>query len=60
MGRKSGKNNALLEPLDMLILKILSRENLHGYAIVQAIHRSSGDEILTVANYKSALNSGAF
>jgi len=30
----------------MLILKILSRENLYGYAIVQAIHRSSGDEIL--------------
>ena len=30
----------------MLILKILSRENLHGYAIVRAIHRSSGDEIL--------------
>ena len=46
MGRKSGKNSALLEPLDMLILKILSRQNLHGYAIVQAIHRSSGDEIL--------------
>jgi transcriptional regulator len=46
MGRKSGKNNALPEPLDMLILKILSRQNLHGYAIVQAIHRSSGDGIL--------------
>ena len=30
----------------MLILKILSHENLHRYGIVQAIHRSSGDEIL--------------
>ena len=46
MGRRSDKNNALPEPLDMLILKILSHENLHRYGIVQAIHRSSGDEIL--------------
>ena len=46
MGRRSDRNNALPEPLDMLIMKILSRENLHGYGIVQAIHRNSGDEIL--------------
>lgn len=46
MGRKSDKSNVLPEPLDMLILKTLSRDNLHGYAIVQAIHRNSGDGIL--------------
>ncbi len=30
----------------MLILKILSRGSLHGYAIVRAIHQTSGNEIL--------------
>lgn len=30
----------------MLILKTLSRGKLHGYAIVQSIQQSSGDELL--------------
>lgn len=30
----------------MLILKMLSRGKLHGYAIAQSIHESSGSEIL--------------
>lgn len=30
----------------MLILKTLTRRKLHGYAIVQAIEQTSGDEIL--------------
>ena len=30
----------------MLILKTLSRGKLHGYAIVQAIQTTSGDELL--------------
>ena len=30
----------------MLILKTLTRSNLHGYAIVQMIQDTSGDEIL--------------
>ncbi len=30
----------------MLILKTLTRANLHGYGIVQAIQRTSDDEIL--------------
>lgn len=30
----------------MLILKTLTRGKLHGYAIVQAIEQTSGDEIL--------------
>lgn len=30
----------------MLILKTLTRGNLHGYGIVQAIQQSSGDELL--------------
>ncbi|MGH9721908.1 MAG: PadR family transcriptional regulator, partial [Bryobacteraceae bacterium] len=31
---------------DMLILKTLSRGNMHGYAIAQIIQQTSGDEIL--------------
>ncbi len=46
MGRKGQKNDSLPGPLDMLILKTLSRGNLHGYAIVQFIQQTSGDEIL--------------
>jgi len=46
MGRKGQKNDSLPGPLDMLILKTLTRGNLHGYAIVQNIQRTSGDEIL--------------
>jgi PadR family transcriptional regulator PadR len=46
MGRKSQKNESLPGSLDMLILKTLTRSNLHGYAIVQMIQLTSGDEIL--------------
>jgi transcriptional regulator len=46
MGRKAQKNDSLPGSLDMLILKVLSRGDRHGYAIVQAIQQSSGDEIL--------------
>src|SRR5437868_5656055 len=46
MGRKSQKNDSLPGSLDMLILKTLTRAKLHGYAIVQAIQATSGDEIL--------------
>jgi PadR family transcriptional regulator PadR len=46
MARKSQKNESLPGSLDMLILKTLSRTNLHGYAIVQIIQQTSGDEIL--------------
>jgi transcriptional regulator len=46
MGRKAQKNDSLPGSLDMLILKTLSRARLHGYAIVQAIQASSGDELL--------------
>jgi PadR family transcriptional regulator, regulatory protein PadR len=46
MGRKSQKNDSLPGSLDMLILKTLSRGKLHGYAIVQMIQQTSGDEIL--------------
>jgi PadR family transcriptional regulator len=46
MGRKPQKNDSLPGSLDMLILKTLTHEKLHGYAIVQAIERTSGDEIL--------------
>jgi PadR family transcriptional regulator, regulatory protein PadR len=46
MGRKPQKNDSLPGSLDMLILKTLSRGKLHGYAIVQSIQQSSGDEIL--------------
>ena len=46
MGRKPQKNDFLPGSLDMLILKMLARESLHGYAIVQRIRQHSGDEIL--------------
>ena len=46
MGRKSLKNESLPGSLDMLILKVLLRNKLHGYAIVQAIQQASHDEIL--------------
>ncbi len=46
MGRKAQKNDSLPGSLDMLILKTLTRGNLHGYAIVQTIRQTSGEEIL--------------
>jgi PadR family transcriptional regulator PadR len=46
MGRKSQKNDSLPGSLDMLILKTLTRSNLHGYAIAQAIQQASGDDLL--------------
>jgi len=46
MGRKGQKNESLPGSLDMLILKTLTRGNLHGYAIVQSIQMSSGDELV--------------
>ena len=46
MGRKAQKNDSLPGSLDMLILKTLSRANLHGYAIVRTIQERSGEEIL--------------
>jgi transcriptional regulator len=46
MGRKTQKNDSIQGSLDMLILKTLTRGNLHGYAIAQIIRQVSGDEIL--------------
>jgi transcriptional regulator len=46
MGRKPQKNDSLPGSLDMLILRTLSRGELHGYGIVQFIQRSSGNELL--------------
>src|SRR6266516_3663657 len=46
MGRKAQKNDSLPGSLDMLILRTLSRRDLHGYGIVQSIQQSSGNELL--------------
>ena len=46
MGRKPQKNDSLPGSLDMLILKMLTWGNLHGYAIAQLIQQTSGEEIL--------------
>ncbi len=46
MGRKARKNDSLPGSLDMLILRTLSRRELHGYGIVQFIQQSSDDELL--------------
>ena len=46
MGRKPQKNDSLPGSLDMLILRTLSRRNLHGYGIAQFIQQSSNNELL--------------
>ena len=46
MGRKPQKNDSLPGSLDMLILRTLSRRDLHGYGIVQFIQHSSENELL--------------
>src|ERR1043165_7880462 len=46
MGRKAQKNDSLPGSLDMLILRTLSRRDLHGYGIVQHIQQSSNNELL--------------
>ena len=46
MGRKPQKNDSLPGSLDMLILRTLSRRDLHGYGIVQFIQQSSNQELL--------------
>src|SRR5258706_6259326 len=45
MGRKAQKNDSLPGSLDMLILRTLSRRDLHGYGIVQFIQQSSDGEL---------------
>ena len=46
MGRKPQKNDSLPGSLDMLVLRTLSRRELHGYGIIQFIQRSSESERL--------------
>src|SRR5260370_5882341 len=46
MGRKAQKNDSFPGSLDMLILRTLSRRDLHGYGIVQFIQQSSDNELL--------------
>ena len=46
MGRKAQKNDSLPGSLDMLILRTLSRRDLHGYGIVLFIQQSSDNELL--------------
>jgi PadR family transcriptional regulator, regulatory protein PadR len=46
MGRKAHKNDSLPGSLDMLILRTLSRGDLHGYGIVQFIQQLSGNQLL--------------
>src|SRR5690242_15946951 len=45
MGRKAQKNDSLPGSLDMLILRTLSRRDLHGYGIVQFIEHSSDNAL---------------
>src|SRR5690349_17844221 len=46
MGRKAQKHDSFPGLLEMLILRTLSRRDLHGYGIVQLIQRSSDNELL--------------
>jgi PadR family transcriptional regulator, regulatory protein PadR len=43
MGRDKAKADLLPGTLDMLVLKVLMRGHLHGYAIAQLIHQLSDD-----------------
>ncbi len=43
MGTEKPKNDLLAGTLDMLVLKILTRGRLHGYAIAQLIQQLSDD-----------------
>jgi PadR family transcriptional regulator len=43
MGIEKPKSNLLPGTLDMLVLKILTRGHLHGYAIGQLIQQLSDD-----------------
>lgn len=42
---KKTRRDLIQGSLDMLILRTLSRETLHGYAIALAIQQRSGDEL---------------
>ena len=46
MGRKAQRNDSLPGSLDMLILRTLSRRDLHRYGIVHFIQQSSDNELL--------------
>ena len=46
MRRKPRKNDPLPGSLDMLILRTLSRRDLHGYGMVQFLQQSSDNELL--------------
>jgi transcriptional regulator len=45
MGRKAQENDSLPGSLDMLILRTLSRRDLHAYRIAQFIQQSSDEEL---------------
>ena len=55
MGCKPQKNDSLPGSLDMLILRTLSRRDLHGYGIVQFIQQSSDNELLVEEGSHPAL-----
>jgi PadR family transcriptional regulator, regulatory protein PadR len=46
MGRMAQKDESLPGSLDLLILRTLSRCDLHGYGIVELIQQSSDNELL--------------
>lgn len=46
MGQKhTAKTDVLQGTLDMLLLRILSRESLHGYAVGKRLREESGDRL---------------
>jgi PadR family transcriptional regulator len=47
MGKPSGDVDLLQGTLDMLVLKVLEQDVLHGFAIAERIHQRS-DEVLRV------------
>ena len=59
MGTEKPKADLLPGTLDMMVLKILTRGHLHGYAIAQLIQQLS-DDLLRVEEGSPALCTGGF
>ncbi len=45
MGKRTGRADILQGMLDMLLLRILSQESMHGYAIGKRLSEVSGDRL---------------
>ena len=54
MGTEKPKADVLHGTLDMIVLNILLRGHLHGYAIAQLIQQLSDDEVRSLLSQETA------